>query len=201
MHASAMVFWAGLGLLASAPAPPSSAGDLPPGWFRAGDHPADYEMAVDPKGGRTGKACAFIKGKGESPGGFGTLMQTIDAAEYRGKRLRFSAQVKAAGITSWAGLWMRIDGPAPPESQVPAMLGFDNMGNRPIKGTADWKRSEVVLDVPPEAKAIAFGILLGGSGQAWIDELQLLPVGPEIPVTQTTGLGSLPKKPNLSFER
>ncbi len=199
MHRIAMVFLASFVLLPSSAAP-SFAGDLPPGWIRAGSHPADYEMEVDLKGGRTGKACAFIKGKGESPGGFGTLMQTIDAADYRGKRVRFSAQVKAAAIAAWAGLWMRIDGPTAPGSQAPAMLGFDNMGNRPIKGTADWTRHDVVLDVPAEAKAIAFGILLGGSGQAWIDDLHVEVVGGDVPVTQIAG-GALPKKPTLTFER
>ena len=92
-------------------------------------------------------------------------MQMIDATDYRGKRVRFSAHVKAAGIASWAGLWMRIDGPAVPGSPMPAMLGFDNMNDRPIKGTMDWTRHDVVLDVPARARAIAFGILLSGPGR------------------------------------
>jgi len=192
---------AGLALMPVAPALQApGAGSLPPGWFRAGDHPAEYEMSLDPKGGRTGKACAFIKGRTASPQGFGTLMQTFDAADYRGKRLRLSAYVKAAGILDWAGLWMRIDGAPAPGTQGPAMLGFDNMQGRPIKGTADWTRHEIVLDVPNEAKGIAFGILLSGAGQAWLDELALDPVGPDVPVTPITS-GPLPKKPNLTFQR
>jgi hypothetical protein len=178
------------------------ADDLPAGWIRAGSHPASYEMGVDPKGSCTGEACAFIKGRGAQPEGFGTLMQMIDAAEYRGKRVRFSAHVKAAGIVSWAGLWMRIDGTPVAGSPAPAMLGFDNMNDRPIKGTADWTRHDVVLDVPVAAKALAFGILLTGPGQAWMDDLRLEAVDEDVPVTGSGGLSpALPRKPVLEFER
>jgi hypothetical protein len=184
------------------PGLPAPADDLPAGWIRAGSHPASYEMAVDPKGSCTGEPCAFIKGKGAQPEGFGTLMQMIDAAEYRGKRVRFSAHVKAVGIVNWAGLWMRIDGPAAAGSPMPALLGFDNMNDRPIKGTADWARHDVVLDVPVAAKAVAFGILLSGPGQAFMDELRLETVGEDVPVTHSGGPSpALPRKPVLEFER
>ena len=132
MRGIAPAFVAVLAFSGAAPALRAQSNDLPQGWFRAGDHPTDYEMAVDPKAGRQGKACSFIKARSAAPQGFGTLMQSIDAAEYRGKRLRFSAQVKAAGIVDWAGLWMRIDGPTPAGSNAAAMLGFDNMQSRPI---------------------------------------------------------------------
>jgi hypothetical protein len=198
MRAIATVFMAAVAFSAASPALQAQSSDLPQGWYRAGNHPGDYEMATDPKGGREGKACAFIRGRSAQPQGFGTLMQNIEAEEYRGKRLRFSAQVKAAGIVNWAGLWMRIDGPPQAGSNTPMMLGFDNMQSRSIKGTADWKRYDVVLDVPNEARVIAFGILLAGAGQAWMDDLQFETVGTDVPVT---GTGALAKKPNLSFQR
>jgi hypothetical protein len=187
-----------LALLASAPALQAQTSDLPPGWVRAGSQPQDYEMGTDPKGGRAGGPAGFIKGKTTEARGFGTLMQMFDAAEYRGKRIRFSASVKAAGIEKWAGLWMRIDGVPAAGSRAPAMLGFDNMQGRPIKGTSDWKPYQVVLDVPDEAQAIAFGILLEGPGQAWMDDLKLEPVGREVAVTNPAR--ALPAKPNLKFD-
>lgn len=190
----------GVALAAASATLLAQTGDLPQGWIRAGDHPGDYEMRMDPGAGRTGKASATIKGKGPSPAGFGTLMQSIEAGEYKGKRLRLSGWVKAAGIGEWAGLWMRVDGPTPPGSSFPAMLAFDNMQNRPIKGTSDWKRHEIVLDVAPEATFISFGILLSGAGQAWIDDLSLDAVGKDVSVTGQ-GLQGPNKKPvNLDFE-
>jgi len=190
----------GVPLIAAVANLPAQTGDLPQGWLRMGDHPEDYEMRMDPGAGRTGKASATIKGKGPSPAGFGTLMQSIEAGEYKGKRLRLSGWVKAAGIGEWAGLWMRVDGPTSPGSSFPAMLAFDNMQNRPIKGTSAWKRHEIVLDVAPEATFISFGILLRGAGQAWIDDLSLDVVGKDVPVTGQ-GLQGPNKKPvNLDFE-
>jgi len=54
--------------------------------------------------------------------------------------LRFSGSVKASEIADWAGLWMRVDGTRG------AMLGFDSMQDRPIKGSVDWKPYAIVLD-------------------------------------------------------
>src|SRR5262249_54842834 len=108
-----------------------------------------------------GKASGFIKAKGDDSKGFATLMQSFRANDYRGKRLRLSGHVKARQIDKWAGLWMRIDG----ETKI---LGFDNMQDRPIKGTSDWRKQEIVLDVPEDSINIRFGILLIGKGQAWV---------------------------------
>jgi hypothetical protein len=183
-------------LTLAVPGPPARGGELPPGWIHAGDRPAEYESGVDPRGGRAGKACAYIRGRGASPAGFGTLMQSVAADEYRGKRVRFSAEVKAAGVARWAGLWMRVDG-APQGQQLPPMLAFDNMQNRPIAGTRAWARYDVVLDVPAESIGISFGLLLSGAGHAWMDGLRLEVVGPDVPTTDRL---VLPKRPNLSFE-
>jgi len=171
---------------------------LPKGWIQAGQNPTDYEMAVNPHAGRNGGACAYIKSKAPDARTFGTLMQSFDAAQYKGKRLRLSAWVKSAEIRDWAGLWMRIDGSTDGRG-FPATLGFDNMQDRPIKGTTDWKRYEVVLDVPAEALSVNFGILLSGAGQAWLDGVAFDSVGSEVAVT--TKQPPLPKQPvNLDFE-
>jgi hypothetical protein len=149
--------------------------EAPEGWFKAGSHPNDYDMGADTTAHHGGKASGFIKAK-EDPKGFGTLMQMFRADNYRGKRLRLSGYVKSDQIDDWAGLWMRIDGKT-------KTLGFDNMEERAIKGTTDWKKYEIVLDVPKESVNIAFGILLQGKGQAWVDDFQFEVVGKDVPVT------------------
>jgi hypothetical protein len=163
-------------------------------WFMAGSDPQDYELGIDANAVRNGKNSGYIKAKVAEPRGFGTMMQMFQANDFLNKRMRFSALVKSEGIELWAGLWMRIDGPHQ------GMLGFDNMQNRPIKGTADWHKYEVVLDVPQESVAIALGILLSGKGQAWISEVQFEEVGADVPTTSHEGHGELPEKPgNLDF--
>jgi hypothetical protein len=163
-------------LAATAAATEGSA--APPGWSVAGSHPSEYEMGLDRATRRSGGASAFLRGRAPTAAGFGTLLQEIDAVEYRGRRVRLSGFAKSSGVTGWAGLWMRVDGPQ-------GVLAFDNMQSRPIKGTADWKRCDVVLDVSSDASAIAFGLLLAGPGQVWFDDLQIEAVDSTVPVTGT----------------
>jgi hypothetical protein len=143
--------------------------DLPAGWIKAGTHPAEYDMGLDQTIRREGgKSSATVKSIVPTTQGFGTLMQMSQVGEYAGKRIRLSGWVKSEKLTDWAGLWLRIDGPNPL-----APLGFDNMGGRPIKGTTDWTRYEIVLDVPAQAQRLAFGLLVSGGGQAMDGRLEV----------------------------
>ena len=155
-------------------------GQLPKPWFQAGSEPADYEMNWDAKVSHGGAGSVSIKSKAAEPKGFGTVMQMSKPGEYLGKRVRMSAFVKSNRIESWAGLWLRIDGPNQ------AILGFDNMQNRPITGTTDWKKYEIVLDVPQSSEGIAFGILLAGKGSAWVDDVKIEVVDTNVPSTNMT---------------
>jgi hypothetical protein len=171
------------------------AADLPAGWFKAGSHPAEYEMGLDTSIRHDGKASAFVKATAQELHGFGTLMQTAAPGDYRGKRVRFSGYVKSENVKSgWAGLWFRIDGPKQ------EMLGFDNMEPRAIKGTTDWTRYEIVLDVPDTADALAFGVLLAGNGEVWMDDLKFEIVPSTVPVTGTLR-GPRGGLQNLDFEK
>jgi hypothetical protein len=161
------------------------------GWHKAGDHPADYEMGTDETTAFTGSSSGFIKSKPNSQG-FGTYMQTIDATEYRGKRVQLSAYVKSADIADWAGVWMRVDAGS-------TAIAFDNMQSRPIKGSNDWTQHRVVLDVGNNASAIAFGILLSGKGAVWIDDVALDIVSVDVPVTDMFGTRKSGPR-NLDFE-
>jgi len=180
-------------------APAVLAADLPAGWVRAGKAPDDYVMGLDTSVRHTGSASAFVRARKETPAGFGTLMQMASAEAYRGKRVRLSAWVKSEMIDgeAWAGLWLRIDGERPQQD----VLGFDNMQDRPIKGTIDWTRVAIVLDVPQEAQQMGFGVLLGGVGQVWMDDLKFEVVGLDVPVTGTSGPKRTTQGPkNLDFE-
>lgn len=89
---------------------------------------------------------------------------------------------------------MRVDS----DSQ---QLAFDNMEDRPIKGTTDWRRYEVVLNVPQNATGIFLGVLLGGTGTVWLNSVNLEVVGSDVPTTETKAPPSLPNAPaNLNFE-
>lgn len=165
----------------------------PKGWFMAGAAPEDYESGLDTKVRRSGSSSAFIRAK-DDPSEFSTLMQMISSANYTGKRVKFSAWVKSADVEEWSGLWMRVDGGK-------EMLSFDNMQDRPIKGTTDWKLYEVVLDVPATSSGIFYGILIEGRGQVWIDDAKLEIVPSTTPVTGASMEEQMPIAPsNLNFE-
>jgi len=139
-------------------------------WFAAGSRPQDYEMGGDPSVEHGTANAGFIRSKVSGIDGFGTWMTRIDPGEYLGQGIRMSAYVKTENVGDWVGLWMRVDGAAN------QLLSFDNMGSRPITGTTDWNKYEVVLDVPENSTGIFFGILLDGTGEAIVDGLQQEPV-------------------------
>jgi len=88
---------------------------------------------------------------------------------------------------------MRID-------KETTQLAFDNMENRAIKGTTDWQKYDVVLDVPKDATGIFFGILLSETGEVWISNASFEVVGSDVP-TSGAGVPRMPVEPtNLSFE-
>jgi hypothetical protein len=164
----------------------------PTGWVLSGSNPDSYEVGTEAL--EDGGTVAYLRALEESPTGFGTLMQTISADGHRGQRIRMSGSVRYENVSNWAGMWMRVDG----SDKTP--LKFDNMRDRPIIGSGDWKRYDVVLDVPGESLAISFGILLFGGGELWLDKLQFEEVDESIAVTNERK--PLPTKPaNLDFEQ
>jgi hypothetical protein len=180
-------------------------GDPPTGWFAAGSDPTSYDFRTDAVEKHAGKASASLQSKDTAADGFGTLMQMFRADDYRGQRVRMTGWVKAKEVEGWAGLWMRVDG------AEKSSLAFDNMQQRAIKGTAEWKQYALVLDVPDSGVAISFGVLLAGKGQVWVDDFHFEKVDNTVPVTdmkvtpgdnKTTVREETPKRPaNLDFEK
>jgi hypothetical protein len=166
---------------------------VPHGWLLAGSNPRNYETGLDPQAGYQGFPSAYLKAKQLAMDGFGTLMQQFSAEQYAGKRARLRAFVKAGEVADWAGLWMRVD-------KGSHSVSFDNMMDRPIKGTTAWQNYEVILDVPQDATGIAFGILLNKSGSVWLNSVKFESVGLDVPATGKAP-AQLPEGPvNLNFE-
>ncbi len=147
-------------------------GQVPRGWtlpkpcldagFRA-------ELVEDP--GLPGKRCAQLS---HDPGGaslFGNLLQRVDAAPFRGKRIRLRAQLRfetrdrhASGV-----MWLRVD-------RVGSKEGFfDNMKDRPVQQET-WTPVEIVGEVAEDAQQISLGFMLtNGTGK-----LRMAPVTLEV---------------------
>lgn len=167
--------------------------DLPTGWFKAGSKPKSYDMGIDKGAGQDGKDVATIKSIDKKIDGFGTLMQTCSSQKYLGQRVRMTGFVKSKDVKEKAGLWFRVD-----KANSKKSLAFDNMYDRPVTGTTDWKKYEIVLDVPLNASKLAYGALLAGTGQIWFDNLNFEIVDSTI---TTTGRKENKEPVNLNFEK
>jgi hypothetical protein len=170
-----------------------------PGWFKAGSKPNSYKVGIDRTIFKSGGGSAFMESTEATIAGFGTLMQSCSAEEYVGKRVKMTAYIKSENVTNWAAMWMRVDSKFARE-----MLSFDNMQDRPIKGTKDWTKCEIVLDVPDESGTLNFGVLLDGTGKVWFDDISFEVVSKQIMTTSrtTTMKSKIPSKPaNIDFEK
>ncbi len=149
-------------------------GEAPPAWGgTVGANASGYSAVLDRDKPHGGKASARLQLNGAPAGGpgFGVLSRGVDAAPYRGKRVRLTAAVRVREEPgSKARLWMRVDRP---ERQIGF---FDDMGDRPIR-SASWSEHSIEGDVAPDAERIVFGLLLNGPGAAWIDDVRLTAVG------------------------
>lgn len=171
--------------------------DLPASWFKAGSKPKSYDMGIDTGKGQDGKNAATIKSIDKKIEGFGTLMQESMPGKYLGKRVRMSGWMKSENVSAWAGLWFRVDQSGSRES-----LSFDNMHDRAVKGTTDWKKYEIVLDVPENASMLAYGALLSGTGQIWFDKITFEIVDSSIKTTGSKNDSAVQEEPsNLDFEK
>lgn len=169
---------------------PTLASDAPVGWGLFGTSPEDYAAGITFSHAYSGTGSGYLKSISTEPTGFGTLMQKVDAFNYRGTRVRLTAIIQATQVDNWAGMWMRVDGPSR------RGVSFDNMSDRPIRGTVAWRSYEIVLDVPEDSEVIAFGVLLNGTGEVLLDDVRVESIGEAQPTRP-----GLPLEPvNLGFE-
>lgn len=172
-------------------------GALPTGWTRAGDQPEIFEMGRAHRG-QTPAAAIRLK-PGEAAGAaFGTLMQSVDAAPFRGQRVALTGKLAADDVSGGVTIWLRAD------DITKRMVAFDNLeeapaGKGPVNGTCDWAERVIVLDIPDEAQTLNFGFYLRGGGTAWCSGLQLEQVGTDAPVTSARQSPALVPQ-NMSFQ-
>lgn len=72
--------------------------------------------------------------------------------------------------------------------------------DRPITGSSDWKKYDVVLDVPQDATGMSFGVLRTGSGTVWLSGAKFEIVGPSVLTTDGDAVQNPDEPTNLDFE-
>jgi C-terminal processing protease CtpA/Prc len=137
-------------------------GTLPAGW---GGGPAGT-VSVDDAIVHGGRLSARLERTAASPQAFSSLTKTIPM-DFAGTTIEWRGFLRSETVSEFMGLWMRQDGDAP-------NLAFASMQPRQIRGTNDWTEYSITLPVDREAKRLVFGVLLGGTGRVWADDLRLL---------------------------
>jgi hypothetical protein len=163
-------------------------------WWKTGAAPNDYEFGLAEERFQ-GQPVAYLRSIVQPARSFGAFCQVIAAEDYRGKRIRFSATLKANNLTDgWGGLFLRVDGPHLDET-----LAIDTMEDRPLVGTTGWQPHALVLDVAAAAAMISFGAGLSGVGELLVSQLAFEEVGDDVPVTAGP---HRPRQPqNLDFSQ
>jgi hypothetical protein len=169
------------------------------GWYLAGSERESYEIGVVDDAERNGKV-GYIQSTKSKIKGFGTIMQDFIPEEYLDQRVKLTAYIKTEDVDGWVGLWMRVDGPKKEGDKYRESLAFDNMNDRKIKGSTKWQKYEIILDVDEKAVNLAYGVLLSGTGKAWLDDLTFEVVDKNEKTTATTQK-RLKAPTNTSFEK
>jgi erythromycin esterase len=137
----------------------------------------DFEIVTSaerPYGGKRSAMISRAPGKhyGEIVGSFS---QRLDPTSYRGKKIRLRAAARAdlqgTGNVSWLRLTVTRKGFGP------HAMAFDSLDKYPVT-SAEWRIYEIVADVPQDADAISYGLVLMGDGKAWLDSVSVEVVDP-----------------------
>ncbi|HEY0954796.1 MAG TPA: hypothetical protein VGE36_08580 [Roseateles sp.] len=147
-----------------------------------------YDVSLTPAGNATGTPTLAIRStRAQLPSLPSVGALTQQAFGYAGKRLRFSAEVRAEGAAPWAGVYL-----APTDGGIVVRLarGEHTEGNPLPAGSqvaADgrWQPVSVVMDMPAGSPQVSLGVALVGEGQLWARHLSFEVVGRDVPVTTT----------------
>jgi hypothetical protein len=101
-----------------------------------------------------------------SPQMFSTLTKAVPV-EFGGTTIEWRGFLRSENVSDFMGLWMRQDGDTP-------NLAFETMQPRQIRGTNDWTEYSITFPLHRDARQLYFGVLLGGTGKVWADDLRLL---------------------------
>ena len=107
-------------------------------------------------------------------------MVAVDKADMealRGKRIAVSMWLKTRNVPNWAGAELYVFGAG---SRIQA---YDDLGDRPIHGTTDWRQYKFVVDVPMDAVMVGALPAIYGAGELWYDDVQIDLVNPDVPIT------------------
>ncbi|MBK6858969.1 MAG: peptidase S41 [Saprospiraceae bacterium] len=161
----------------------------PVGWNNFGS--SNYILAIDSTNIKSGKYSASIEFKEGNPDYKAWAFTIPD--NYAGKKITLTGYIKTENVTDgYAGLWMRID----------PSIAFDNMNKNGVKGTTDWTKYEITLEMNPEkTKQIVIGGLLVGKGKMLLDNFTVSIDGKDIKDLKPIARKLFPAEKDKEFDK
>jgi hypothetical protein len=108
------------------------------------------------------------------------LMQNVAAGEFKGTRVRLSAQLRVQDADG-ASIWLRANDAHGNVFTVDNRFGHSDNGA--VSGIEEWVRRHVVLDISQEAQTLHYGFVLGGGGRLWGRDMKLDAGGQDVALT------------------
>ncbi len=153
--------------------PPDSNWQVPSGWQAGESKPHEYQVTVDRSFVHDGTRSLLLRAIVSTPAGMVSIHQSFSAGGFAGKRVRLSAFLANPRRTGFAMLWLgTFDSEGPLSS-----------GKARVSGGGTWKKYDVVMDIPPEADEIKFGLMLSGASVLWADNFRFEIVTDAVPLS------------------
>ncbi len=146
--------------------PKPEAGARFDGWF-TGQHagPESYEFMIDEAVYHSGKQSMRIRNIGPEP--YGLIDQPLPAEMLREKKVALSAWLKTEGTSGeGAGLTLRAMAGS-------VILAHNFMQENLVRGTQDWQRYTITLQIPEKTAKLEIGVMLQGKGTVWADDFEI----------------------------
>ncbi len=136
-----------------------------------------FEKGIDEDVLYEGEPSAFLRARTLTVPAFTSLHHSLSITDYMGSRIRFTAYLKLESVEQRANLWMEV------LNSDELLLRLDDMWDRQEKGTTDWRRYDLVLDVPEGSARLWFGVQLEGTGTVWVNAARVEVVGEDVAIT------------------
>jgi len=169
---------------------------VPEAWTVVQSPDGGYQVGVDFGAPYAGAASAVLRG--EVGRGWAELRQDLPVASFRGLRLRLRGFLRSDLRHGLAQLVLRTGSAA-----AVSVAGQIDADGTVLIGVRDWRRVDVVVDVPADADALSVGILLqDANGDVHVDQLSLVAVPPGLAAEDADRAGGpvLPQPRNPGFE-
>jgi hypothetical protein len=139
---------------------------LPKDWLVRGTGPEHYLVSSDKSEVMSGQSSVLIAAhdKDVARTTFASLMQSVVAEPWLGKRVVFTINLKSNTFRDEIVLWVR----ALDAGNI--VISYNEWGAQYSK--ADWQKQSVAIDVPWSATEIAYGVNVYASSRFWIDGAQ-----------------------------